>query len=82
MQLVEVKSDVELKHCPFCGGKATLYREEDGGFYKVKCDNFDCWIGPETSFYSNQTIAIEAWQERAELANCGAKMDGDAHEPR
>ena len=64
MRLIEMKSDVELKPCPFCGTVPSLFYEADSGLYQVKCNSFECWIGPGTSFYSAHITAVEAWQDR------------------
>lgn len=56
----------DLKPCPFCG-ESPIWLEEDcaeGVGYKIKCNNFECWICPETSYYSEKATAIEAWNTR------------------
>jgi hypothetical protein len=53
----------KLKPCPFCGAEPIIIREYD--MTKVKCDNFECWILPATSYYTNEENAFEAWNERA-----------------
>lgn len=56
-----------LKPCPFCKNIPILVSAPVAGGtgYKVKCNNYDCWIGPETSLYSNKDDAIKAWNWRA-----------------
>lgn len=57
---------VELKPCPFCGGKAKFVEldatpnEEPRGY--VRCVEWCC----EQSRKMNKTIAIEEWNWRAE----------------
>lgn len=57
----------ELKPCPFCGTEPIIIREY--GMTQVKCNNFECWILPGTSRYTNEEIAFNAWNERAEDGN-------------
>lgn len=56
----------KLKPCPFCGELPLFIHENTyiGICHKVKCNNFDCWICPETSYYTDEATAIEAWNER------------------
>lgn len=55
---------VELKPCPFCGGKAKV--GTTGTHYKVYCFNPACDIRPNTSFFKDMKFAIAAWNRRAE----------------
>ena len=41
---------VELLPCPFCGEMPILNIKD--GLYQIKCNNCDCWIGPQTSYYT------------------------------
>lgn len=52
----------ELLPCPFCGEMSILNVKD--GLYQIKCDNCGCWIGPQTSYYTEQETAIEAWNTR------------------
>ena len=54
----------ELKPCPFCGVQPIIVHEF--GFTLVKCNNFECWIVPSTSHYTDKETAFEAWNRRAE----------------
>ena len=56
----------ELLPCPFCGEMPILIEEECvGGIgYQIKCNNVDCWIGAYTSFYSDKSTTITAWNTR------------------
>lgn len=68
---------MELKPCPFCGGKAELdfshrsftYTDKNGearhtGFYyAVKCANEIC--GCRIGIYEEPEMAIDAWNRRA-----------------
>ena len=53
---------IELKRCPFCGGKATI--DNNGStVWWVECNN-DCQIQPGTPVFSKPSKAIEAWNRR------------------
>ena len=57
---------VELKSCPFCGGKATLEKCVSNRFkgeYFVQCDNDSCDINPTTQPYPKHE-AISMWNRR------------------
>ena len=58
----EVKS-MELKTCPFCGGKASVCEAEAEGkiFFMVACE--DC--GVSTAGSDNEAEVITAWNKRA-----------------
>ena len=57
------KKLVELKPCPFCGGKAV--RQDFGVHgYVVKCDNVACNLFVETYKYDRQCDATRAWNKR------------------
>lgn len=55
---------MNLKRCPFCGGKATI--ESLGGYISVfhfaKCE---C-CGVKTQEYSNEELAAKKWNTRQE----------------
>lgn len=57
----------ELKHCPFCGGKAYISQEDCYGYddndYMVFCDNCGLQFG-FTMQYDTEAEAIEAWNRR------------------
>lgn len=54
---------MELKQCPFCGGKdtGTLTTSYDGYWYAVFCEN--CMA--QTRKCRQEKDAIEAWNRRA-----------------
>ena len=55
----------ELKPCPFCGEKATIYQDlECGGYYRVGCLYCDMYVN--TPIFDNPEEAIEMWNRRAE----------------
>ena len=53
---------MELKACPFCGGKAEIYEAEFEGktFFTVGCEN--CNI--TTQGYETEEDAATAWNRR------------------
>ena len=77
---------IELKPCPFCGGKAGLYHTHDGRSC-VQCD--ECGIS--TLRKMDARLAIQMWNKRdgekknlspncklksPNCPHCGAKMEG------
>lgn len=64
---------LNLKPCPFCGGKAwmwTDYKESrmPKELYFVACDEDDedkCAVQPETLRYLTKKAATKAWNRRA-----------------
>lgn len=65
------KELIELKPCPFCGGKAKRVHET-GGFIGhfisgdfIVCGNSDCKVRPRTISYSRMSDATKAWNRRA-----------------
>ena len=58
----------ELKPCPFCGEKAIMKIEKhipSGYDYTPTCRNPSC-AGRLTKKWTNEAVAIEAWNSRAE----------------
>ena len=62
---------IELKPCPFCGGKAFFFskRYAIGKTYNAYCGNEDCAVGPRTRAYFEKEKAAEAWNRRADNAD-------------
>lgn len=62
---------VELKSCPFCGGKGEIRQKESGGFlreeYKVGCRTKLCPGGGKV-YYKSKAQAIEKWNNRPDFA--------------
>ena len=61
---------IELKPCPFCGGKAkiTYYHHYDYLTDKVcwvSCTKKNCKVNPETDGFETEGAAIKAWNKRA-----------------
>lgn len=58
---------VELKSCPFCGGKARLYANSGVRVICTKCYASTRSLKDELEFNSNAVeTVIEAWNRRAE----------------
>lgn len=59
-------NDVELKPCPFCGGKANIYTHKD--FVFIRCQVCDCGT-PSISAsieYCATERAVRLWDRRAD----------------
>jgi len=64
-------SKVELKPCPFCGGKSWVLKipNESNKKYVVVCKDDDC--GASLGNYSEtREKAINAWNRRVTMASC------------
>lgn len=62
------KKLVELKPCPFCGGKAVRVKRDKvyfGESYYVQCNNIKCNVRPCTSAYDRLCDATQVWNRRA-----------------
>lgn len=60
---------MDLKPCPFCGGKAKIdeWHNFDKDLFTVECAcNNKCNVRPMTHFCKTEQEAIEAWNRRAE----------------
>lgn len=57
---------MELKPCPFCGGKAVIHESIIGRYYIMCSVSKICTVIPSTLVYSNPNDAIEAWNRRAD----------------
>lgn len=51
---------VELKPCPFCGGKAKIFQDDRFCFFKVRC--VKCYA--ESSYIEDKNLAVKAWNRR------------------
>lgn len=71
---VELPTDIYLKPCPFCNGRAALYQEELTDYpghnkYYVECTNDEeCTVRPRTmaafDIYCPKETAIKWWNPR------------------
>ena len=64
----------ELKHCPFCGGKATILKAHRvvygikcglGTAYTVACETESCVLEGGGGLFDSEYSAIKAWNRRA-----------------
>ena len=53
-----------LKRCPFCKGKASLWKDYDGYFY-AGCVGGICGVSPYTSGQPTEQEAADTWNYRA-----------------
>ena len=57
-------SDVKVKPCPFCSGKAALEpMPSSRGWWRVKCRNYHC--GGTNWAMGREEEALTAWNARA-----------------
>jgi Lar family restriction alleviation protein len=57
----------DLKPCPFCGGKASLFRfkQPDGSItYEVDCENDGCECSACTAMHDTPEEAAAVWNKR------------------
>ena len=58
----------QLKPCPFCGSKATLYQTY---CYGAKCTAEKCKVHPNTMACDSPEEAIEVWNKRPKTESEG-----------
>ena len=77
-QLERMRRMSELKCCPFCGGKATLKRDQKDDFveWSVGCYNRGCVCSAHTYCYDNKDDAIRDWNTRTPMSNIVEKLEG------
>ena len=54
----------KLKRCPFCGQRASLWKDDDG-FWYAGCREGFCGVSPCTSGQETKREAAETWNIRA-----------------
>lgn len=57
----------ELKPCPFCGGKASLFcvGQPDGRpTWEAECENSECEVSSCTMLYGSKEEAVRVWNKR------------------
>lgn len=63
--------DTPLLPCPFCGGKATVYKVNGGPEFDVCCDYMGCCYGGTsrngTVGYTNKSDVVSLWNRRAKV---------------
>lgn len=55
-----------LKRCPFCKGKASVWKEDDG-FYYAGCRYGFCGVSPYTSGQPTEKDAVDTWNYRPKM---------------
>ncbi len=58
---------VQLKRCPFCGGKASMFKfkQPDGSItYEVDCENDSCEVSACTAMHDTPEEAAAVWNKR------------------
>lgn len=58
---------INLKPCPFCGGKAEFVSSSPCGIgpFSVCCARGNpCWIHPSTDYYDTKIVAAAIWNRR------------------
>lgn len=67
----------ELKCCPFCGGEATLKRDQKDDFveWSIGCYNRGCVCSAHTYCYDNKDDAIRDWNTRKPMDNIVEKLE-------
>lgn len=59
-----MESNVELKPCPFCGGKASIYVSPFSGRVTAWCTNKGCGVNPFTCYTKEIDKAVSYWNRR------------------
>ena len=65
-------SETKLKPCPFCGGKAQYFYNDDGDFVcdiDVSCTDESCWFCIKDTNYVGSFPPRDTFEEAAELWN-------------
>ena len=55
--------NLDLKPCPFCGGRVEMVGHNNGSPFVIICENCSLEFGVEKNYLSYQVI--EAWNRRA-----------------
>ena len=55
---------VDLKPCPFCGGKPTVEFDEGIGKHWICCKNEKCRIQPSTDAHTYIGVVVREWNRR------------------
>jgi Lar family restriction alleviation protein len=55
----------KLKPCPFCGGKATVWKDLTQDWYQVYCEKCEA----NTQLKMKRFLAIRYWNRRVEVSN-------------
>ena len=74
---MDIRDELELQDCPFCGGPGLL-EEENGWCWYVMC--MDCGAQTAAMEFRNAEERAEAAQKAAHLWNIGKVVRGDIGE--
>ena len=56
--------EIELKRCPFCGGRAEVFIAHYSKRITIWCVNPDCGVKPFTMYVESLAEAVAAWNSR------------------
>ena len=71
--------EVELKPCPFCGGEAIVYEDEENDCYMIGCKSC-CAVEPMTEWCESKEDAIVQWNTRKPMEQIVERLD-DMYQP-
>ncbi len=57
---------VELKPCPFCGEKPSIYLNEATKMWIIRCTSEKCRIMPYTDYHKTRAVIVREWNRRGE----------------
>ena len=60
-----MSNQIELKPCPFCGGRAEVFTANWSKRVTVWCSNPECGVKPFTMYTESLREAVENWNRRA-----------------
>lgn len=60
-----IRPDIELKRCPFCGARPKVIDYKDVEYKTVRCSNMMCIACDIDPSYDTVEEASEAWNRRA-----------------
>lgn len=55
---------IDLKPCPFCGGKAEIMMDDDWSEWDVSCSNRNCILYEWAGRFNTREEAIAEWNRR------------------
>ena len=70
-------SEIKLLPCPFCGGEASLKRDQKDDFveYSVGCYNRGCVCAAHTYCYYDKEEAIRDWNTRKPMERIVERLE-------
>jgi hypothetical protein len=64
----------ELKRCPFCGGEAIIYEDEENSCYMIGCREC-CAVEPMTEWCESKENAIAQWNYRKPMEEIVERLE-------